>query len=147
MWLVILGVGGYLAWEYWLPRSVKDRITTATRGGHQVILDERFGVPAKSWQARGVRLDGAAEVTISVVCQGDGVNVMLVPGSEWNQRHGDSLEGIRHLTAFQMLRATRNTKSGRLRAGTYYVVVQNPTWGLMTRANFDVHLRVEAVPN
>jgi hypothetical protein len=147
--LLVIVVVAYAVWN-WLPSKGRETVGRIVGGGEQVVVDEEFGVPAKSWQGRGFKLRRPAEVEVQVQCAGDGVNVYVVSEADYKQFESaqTALFGgeYRHYPAFHMLRATRNTQKGRLGEGTYYVIVENPTYGILTKANFNVHLKVIGRP-
>jgi hypothetical protein len=151
VYLLIIGAGAFLAWRYWVPRELREGAERLVTAGHQVIVDERFGVSSKAAQARGFTLNRAAEVAVSVDVDGDGVDTYLVDAGEWN-RFKAAKERVfgggqfRHYPAFHMPKTQRTTVRGRLGPGSYFVIGENPTWGLLTKSNFTVQLKVEANP-
>lgn len=150
-YLLIIAAGAYLAWRFWLPREVREGTERLVTAGHQVILDEQFGVSSKAAQARGFTLNRPLEIEVAVEVDGDGVDTYLVDEKEWDRFKAakESVFGggqFRHYPAFHSPKTQRKTMLGRLGSGSYYVIVENPTWGLLTKANFTVHLKVVANP-
>lgn len=150
VYLLIIAAGAYLAWRFWLPHEVREGAERLVTGGRQVLYDEKFGVPAKSYHATGFKLNREAEVEVSVTVEGDGVDLYVVSGEEWKkyEKAQDALTGGRfqHFKDFYTPRTQQTTRRARLGAGTYWVITENPTYGLLTRPSFDVHLRVVANP-
>ena len=138
--LVLLGaVLGLIV--IWNPSGAKDTAGRLLSGGEQVVVDEEFGVPAKSWQMRVFRVKRAAVIEVSVRSDGDGVNVYLQSEKHYKEFEAanKALFGgeYHHYQDFYMPRAKRNTEKGRLGSGTYYVVIEN-----LAKASFNVHLKI-----
>jgi len=143
--VVTVAVVAYVAWK-WFPLGGKNFVSRIFRGGEEVIVDEEFGVPSKSWQSRGFSLRGDASVEVDVVCDGDGVNVYVVSEADYKRfesAHGSLFGGeYRHYPAFHMVRINRGRKSSQLGEGRYWVIVENPTWGVVAKPNFSARLKV-----
>ena len=94
-------------------------------------------------RCRGVQLQIA-------IVKGEHVNVCVIDSAAWDEfsKAQAALFGgkFHHYPAFAATEATQVRRSGRLNEGTYYIVVENPTLGILVPASFDVAAKASLRP-
>jgi len=139
----------------WLRAAMGQRgLETAFAATVQAPIDlenEIVSVPATVSRAIPIRLPDAGELDLQVsVVKGTHVNVYVVDDSDWAEfeKAKTSFFGgkFHHYPEFQAVRAKTSHTTGRLAQGSYYVVLENPTLGLLVASSFDVEVKAHLQP-
>jgi hypothetical protein len=112
------------------------------------LTNQTVSVPAKSYRALPITLPYGGEVSFEVtVTKGKHVDVYVVDASDWPPSKSKLLVGdFPNYPALRGTRVARSNLSGRLSAGSYMIVVFNPTYGLLVDSSFDVDVRADLRP-
>jgi len=115
------------------------------------LRDEIVSVRAQSSAARPLDLPYAGELQLEVtVVKGKHVNVFVVDASDWAEFAAakEAFFGgkFRHYPQFHATETIHTKIAGKLPAGSYYVVLDNPTYGILVESSFDVQLKAELRP-
>jgi hypothetical protein len=115
------------------------------------LTDETISVPATT--ARGIPLtlpySGELRLEVNVV-KGKHVNVYVIDTSAWNefqQAHSALFGGKFHrFMAFDGTESKQLRRSGKLSEGNYYIIIENPTLGILVESSFDVAVKATLRP-
>jgi hypothetical protein len=152
---VILLVLVAMAVLLWLRATMGERgLETAFAATVRAPIDvenEIVSVPATVSRAIPIRLPYAGELDLQVnVVKGTHVNVYVVDDSDWTEfeKAKTSFFGgkFHHYSEFQAVRAKASHTTGRLGQGSYYIVLENPTLGLLVASSFDVEVKARLQP-
>ncbi len=115
------------------------------------LLDLTAQVQASSWAALPLRLPYDGELQVSCnVARGNNLDVFIVPRSEWEKiRNDDSWFSGPHFTHFPVFHASETKsyrRSGRLPAGSYYLVLRDSTLGVLSHGMSDVAVKARLEP-
>ncbi|MGC4068843.1 MAG: hypothetical protein QM784_30205 [Polyangiaceae bacterium] len=131
-------------------RELTNELASAVRSPIQ-LRDEIVSVPARASVARGIKLPYGGKLYLDItVLKGKHINVFVVDTAAWSEFEAakNGLFGGRfhHFPEFHATEASRSRLSGPLAAGNYYVVLDNPTYGILVESSFDVQLKAELRP-
>lgn len=148
---VTMAGAAYLAFRYVFGDAATDRAFASAVKAPLVLRDEVISVPAKTLAGRGIDLPYDGEVTLEVeVVKGKHVNVYLIDAGDWPEleKAKDSLFGGRfhHYKPFEATESTRVKRTARLKSGAYFVVVENPTFGILVASSFDLRIKATLRP-
>ncbi len=98
-----------------------------------------------------MNLPYAGDLELDVrVTKGKHVNVYVVDPSSWAEfkKAYKALFGgqFRHYPEFAATKAATVRRRGRLAEGQYYIVIENPTYGILVSSSFDVQVSARLVP-
>lgn len=115
------------------------------------LENETVSVEAAHSRAIPVRLpySGQLDLNVSVV-KGEYVNVYVVDAAGWaafkSAKQAFFGGKFNHYPAFEATKTQRSHTHARLGAGAYYIVLENPTLGLLVADSFDVAVKARLEP-
>jgi hypothetical protein len=142
VWWMLRAVMGEKAAEATLATLVRAPID---------LRNEIVAVGAKSSRAVPIEVpySGTVELNVQVI-KGKHVNVYVITPSAWQEfvAAKSALFGgqYHHFPEFQAEEASKVRLSGRLAEGHYYVVIENPTFGILVPSSFDVEIKATLHP-
>lgn len=147
---VIAACGWFLLRTFVGERAADSLVATVVKAPVD-LKDEIISVGAGRSQGIPITLPYAGEVELQVaIVKGEHVNVYVIDGAAWDEfsRAQAALFGgkFHHYPAFAATAASQVRRSGRLDQGTYYVVIENPTLGILVPASFDVAVKAKLRP-
>ncbi|MCC6665006.1 MAG: hypothetical protein IT375_14740 [Polyangiaceae bacterium] len=115
------------------------------------LKDETLSVPAANLRGVPITLPYSGTVTLEVdVVKGKHVTVNMVDATDWNEiaNAKSKLFGgkFHHYPAFEGTESASLRRKGHLAEGSYYVVLENPTLGILVPSSFDVRVKARLEP-
>lgn len=139
--VVIVSVIGVFGWSA-LSSSTNRRGLAAAVAAPITVRDAVENVPAHSM--KGVRLDlpynGTLDVSLNVV-RGNPLNVFLVTQDQLPLLEKEEWENLRHIPPFHATKTKTFHQTSRVSSGTYYLVLLDPSFGILSESASDVSVR------
>jgi hypothetical protein len=141
----------WLGYRYVNGEDNANRVLATAIKAPITLRDEVVSVQAGQAQALALDVPYAGSITLEVdVRHGKHVNVYLIDSASWAKftKAREALFGGRfeHYPAFKGTQIRTYKRSGRLGEGTYYVVVENPTLGILVPSSFDAGVKASLRP-
>jgi hypothetical protein len=149
--LAVIAASGWYFLRNFIGETAADTLVATAVGAPIDLKDEIVSVAAGHSQGIPITLPYAGELQLQVaIVKGKHVNVYMIDSAAWDEfskAQAAVFGGKFHqYPAFAATEATQVRRSGRLNAGTYYVVVENPTLGILVPASFDVAVKASLRP-
>ena len=150
--VLIIAGGGYIYSTHILGKEQVKRIAAKIIKAPITIRDEIISVESTQIQGRPISLTQTGILDINVdLIRGKHINVYLVDQDDWGpiSEAKTSLFGGKY-SHYEMFHAEKTKimkRSGPMGAGQYYLVIHNPTLGILVDSSFDVKVKVVFTPN
>ncbi|MEO8903612.1 MAG: hypothetical protein ABI627_18995 [Polyangiaceae bacterium] len=149
--LTIVALAIFLWLRALMGESAVEGVVAAAIRAPIDVKNEIISVPAQHCRGVPIQLPYSGQMNLEVtVVKGEHVNVYVVNATDWSEfeKAETSFFGgkFHHYPAFQATRASRSRTSGALAEGAYFVVLENPTFGLLVDPSFDVEVKARLQP-
>jgi hypothetical protein len=143
--LAILGGGIWLFLRYTAGEKAANRVASVVLRQPIELKNVIESLPANSFKGLPISLPYAGTVMVELgVKAGNDVDVYLVPQDQIERVQ--KKEQFRHLQEFEAKKTRSYRRSGRLAAGTYYIVLFDTTLGILSSSSSDIIVRAKLEP-
>lgn len=109
------------------------------------LVNDSFGLSAASWKSTPVMVPYNGSLTISVeVTRGNPVHVFLT-NAVGVEKFKDTLQGT-HYGGFASQKTMSFEHTARINAGQYFLVVHDPSLGILSSSSSDISLKAHIAP-
>jgi hypothetical protein len=143
--IVVLGGGIWLFVRFTAGEKAANRVASVVLRQPIEVKDSIEDLPASSFKALALTLPYTGTISVEVtVRKGNDIDVYVVSP--------DQIEKIKkkeRFTYFEGLQAQKTQnyrRSGRLEAGSYYLVLLDRSLGILSQSSTDVHVHVRLEP-
>jgi len=141
---ILLG-GVWLFIRYTAGEKAANRVTSTVLRQPVSLTDSIEDLPASSFKALSLSLPYAGTVTIEVgVRRGNDISIYVVRPDQMEKIKAK--QGFRHVQDFEADKTKSYRRSGRLPAGSYYLVLMDKTLGLLSQSTSDVQVKARLEP-
>lgn len=146
--VIVLGLLGVAVWLFislkYGNRAANTAAAIVTRQPIELRNSvENLRANSTAWLSVSTPYAGTLSVELTVV-NGNGLNVWLVPAAELeNVKAGKS---FRFVTGFEAEKTKAYRRVLRVRSGSYYLVLRDPTLGVLSATSSDVKIHVRFEP-
>ena len=148
--IAVLGLGLFLFIRFKHGDKAANNMVATLVHTKIELYSGTLDIPSKSVKAISISLPYTGDLHVEAnVVKGDHINLYVVDESDYSRfaQARSALFGgnFRHYPAFHSSKSKVVDRNGRLNEGKYRVILENPTWGILSSTSFDV--RVEIVLN
>ena len=142
--VAVVSVGGL--W-FFVDQHNARRAEAAAAAMPVTIRDEVQNLPASSMKAIGLTLPRAGHLEVSLdVRRGNAVNVFLADIYQRELIEKQDWKNVVALQDFNALKTMTYKRTARLEAGGYYLVLRDPTLGILSATSSDIAIKVVLRP-
>ena len=147
--LVALVAAFYIFVRYEGGRTAADRLVASVAHTPITLADETQNLSASSWRAIAVQApyNGNLDVELEVV-RGNPLDVILIPMNELDTLRANSKSWgfLGNDQNFSAVKTTTYKRDGRVLQGNYYLVLRDPTLGILSASATDVQVKIVLNP-
>lgn len=144
--LVLLGLVWWLLRLNFASKQMGDVFRAAVRAP-VTLTDSIENLPAHSWKAVALNLPygGTAEVSLQVV-RGNPIDVFLTTTDQLDAMKQGQWNNVRAFADFNAVKTTTYRRTGQLGQGGYYLVMRDPSLGVLSASSSDISVKVQLSP-
>jgi hypothetical protein len=147
--IVAISVLALILISFWYQsgtRSTSQMLATAVHAP-VMVKDEVENVSANSWKAVAFTMPYGATLDINLhVVRGNPIDVFITTPDQVESMNKAQWSSVRVYKNFNAVKTTTYRRTGQLSAGSYYLVLRDTSFGILSQSASDISVKIQLNP-